>query len=58
MFSLHLIKQKEIRVKLIEDIVDRTMKTKKKSNFGYISSDDFVNNSLNVPDSLTLALNI
>ena len=50
MFSLHLIKQKEIRVKLIEDIVDRTMKTKKKSNFGYISSDDFVNNSLNVPE--------
>jgi len=47
---LYLIKHKEIKVKLIEDVVDKTMRTKKKSNFGYISSDDFVNNSLNIPE--------
>ena len=49
-FSLYLIKQKEIKVKVIEDVVEKVMKTKKKSNFGYISLDDFVENAYNVTE--------
>ena len=49
-FSLYLIKQKEIKVKVIEDVVEKVMKTKKKSNFGYISLDDFIKNAFNVSE--------
>ena len=49
-FSLYLIKQKEIKVKVIEDVVEKVMKTKKKSNFGYISLDDFIKNAFNVAE--------
>lgn len=49
-FSLYLIKHKDIQVKAIEHVVDDTMRTKKKSNFGYISMEDFVKNALDVTE--------
>merc|ERR1712045_179848 len=45
-FTLFLLKKEPVKVKDIEDIVSRVMKTKMNSNFEYITMDNFVNNFL------------